>query len=67
MSKNNKQEDTSLLQAWQKKIQDANLNNIFCHCHSCEYEWVDSSWEKICPNCNSTHIERISCWQFPDD
>ncbi|MGK7920037.1 MAG: hypothetical protein AB4080_08535 [Trichodesmium sp.] len=67
MSKNNKQQDISLLQAWQKKIQDANLNNIFCHCHSCEYEWVDSSSEGICPNCNSTQIERISCWQFPDD
>ena len=67
MSENNQQQDISLLQAWQKKIQDANVNNIFCHCHSCKHEWVDSSWETICPNCNSSNIERISCWQFPDD
>ncbi|NEP81680.1 MAG: hypothetical protein F6K39_28080 [Okeania sp. SIO3B3] len=64
---NNKKEDISLLQAWQKKIELANTNNIFCHCHNCEYEWVDSSFKGICPSCNSSHIERISCWQFPDD
>ena len=64
---NNKKEDISLLQAWQKKIELANTNNIFCHCHNCEYEWVDSSFEGICPKCKSSHIERISCWQFPDD
>ncbi|NET26449.1 hypothetical protein [Okeania sp. SIO1I7] len=64
---NNKKEDISLLQAWQKKIELANTNNIFCHCHNCEYEWVDSSFEAICPNCKSSEIERISCWQFPDD
>ncbi|RQH19438.1 hypothetical protein D5R40_32470, partial [Okeania hirsuta] len=28
---NNKKEDISLLQAWQKKIELANTNNIFCH------------------------------------
>ncbi|NEQ74940.1 MAG: hypothetical protein F6K23_18990 [Okeania sp. SIO2C9] len=64
---NNKKEDISLLQAWQKKIELANTNNIFCHCHNCGYEWVDSSFEEICPSCKSSHIERISCWQFPDD
>ncbi|MDJ0714549.1 MAG: hypothetical protein QNJ54_10055 [Prochloraceae cyanobacterium] len=59
--------DPFQLKEWQLKIKTANRNNIFCHCHHCGYEWIDSSFEASCPNCDSTKVERISCWQFPDD
>ena len=60
------EEDLSELQEWQQKIEVANHNNIFCHCRTCGAQWVDSSLEAMC-NCGSLDVERISCWQFPDD
>jgi rubrerythrin len=67
MSESNQEKDISLIKDWQTKIEIANRNNIFGHCHSCNYEWVDSSFDKVCPSCGSGDVERISCWQFPDD
>jgi anaerobic ribonucleoside-triphosphate reductase len=59
--------DADEYQEWQRKIAVANRNNIFCHCCSCGYEWVDSSTEVVCISCGSADVEHISCWQFPDD
>ncbi|MEH1808108.1 hypothetical protein [Nostoc sp.] len=50
-----------------KVCEMANRNNIFCHCRSCSYEWVDSVMDAVCGKCSSKDIEHISCWQFPDD
>ncbi|NWF61740.1 MAG: hypothetical protein HXY43_21405 [Fischerella sp.] len=52
---------------WHQGIKDANRNNIFCHCHACGYEWMDSSAEAKCVKCGSKNVESISAWQFPDD
>ncbi|WP_071588429.1 hypothetical protein ACF3DV_00960 [Chlorogloeopsis fritschii PCC 9212] len=59
--------DYSQLREWHSGIQTANRNNIFCHCRSCGYEWVDSSTKAVCTQCGSKDVEHISCWQFPDD
>ncbi|NER48682.1 MAG: hypothetical protein F6J92_18695 [Symploca sp. SIO1A3] len=67
MSEHNTEQNTSLLREWCSKIEIANRNNIFCHCRSCGYEWVDSSFGVVCSNCGSHNVEQISCWQFPDD
>ena len=67
MSEFNPEQDTSLLREWQLKIEVANRNNIFCHCLSCGFEWVDSYFDVACSSCGSSNVERISCWQFPDD
>ena len=67
MSESTSRQDTSLTHKWRKKIEVANRNNIFCHCRSCDYEWVDSSVDVVCSSCGSKDVERISCWQFPDD
>lgn len=56
-----------LLETWRSKIKVADRNNIFCHCRDCEAEWVTSAWDAPCPSCGSHNVERISCWQFPDD
>ncbi|TVQ48132.1 MAG: hypothetical protein EA365_01670 [Gloeocapsa sp. DLM2.Bin57] len=53
-------------QKWLNKIAKANQNNIFCHCRDCDWEWVDSDLGNNC-RCGSFNIERIACWQFPDD
>lgn len=50
---------------WQAAIAEANRNNVFCHCKTCNREWVASSAEVIC-ECGSRDIEAIACWQFPD-
>lgn len=55
------------LQEWYYNIEQANRNNVFCHCRACDYEWVDSSKYVMCKKCSSKEIETISCWQFPDD
>ncbi|WP_413199094.1 hypothetical protein [Nostoc piscinale] len=55
------------LNEWHQGITMANRNNIFCHCRSCRYEWVDSLYKAVCQKCGSQDVERISCWQFPDD
>lgn len=60
------EEDLYELHEWRHKVKVANHNNIFCHCRTCGAEWVDSSFEAIC-GCGSLDVERISCWQFPDD
>ncbi|MBD2580608.1 hypothetical protein [Oscillatoria sp. FACHB-1406] len=60
-------EDRQIIEEWQAKIAIANRNNIFCHCKTCNAEWVDSSLEADCQACGSDRVERISCWQFPDD
>ncbi|NEP14705.1 MAG: hypothetical protein F6J92_27445 [Symploca sp. SIO1A3] len=67
MSEHTTEEDTSLLHEWRSKIEIANRNNIFCHCCSCGYEWVGSSFGAACSSCGSQNVEQISCWQFPDD
>ena len=53
-------------QEWLDKIEIANRNNIFCHCRRCGQDWIDSTFEATC-QCGSSEVERISCWQFPDD
>ncbi len=58
--------DPNLRQEWQAKIETANQHNIFCHCHRCGQEWIDSTFSVIC-QCGSSAVETISCWQFPDD
>ena len=65
MSKN-EQPERSDLRDWQLKIEEANRHNIFCHCHSCGYEWVDSFEDVPCSKCGSKKVEYILCWQFPD-
>ncbi|ACK72820.1 hypothetical protein PCC7424_4456 [Gloeothece citriformis PCC 7424] len=67
MRENNPGLSAAELEEWQAKIETANRNNIFCHCHSCDAEWVDSSFEADCIYCGSEDVEHISCWQFPDD
>ncbi|MBW4619452.1 MAG: hypothetical protein KME17_08845 [Cyanosarcina radialis HA8281-LM2] len=57
----------SELHQWQVKIAIVDRHNIFCHCCTCSYEWVDSVWDAACNRCGSCDVERISCWQFPDD
>ncbi|MBE9225092.1 hypothetical protein IQ264_06530 [Phormidium sp. LEGE 05292] len=65
MPENNPQLTPDELQEWQMKITIANLHNILCHCRNCNQEWVASSYENC--SCGSTDVERILCWQFPDD
>ncbi|NBD14983.1 MAG: hypothetical protein GVY04_02190 [Cyanobacteria bacterium] len=60
-------EINNLIQQWQRKIERANQNNIFCHCRDCGQEWVDSQEEVTCSKCGSNNLEQIRCWQFPDD
>lgn len=67
MPDNNLPLDPVELLEWRSKIEIANHNNIFCRCRSCHVEWVDSSFEANCNQCGSKNVERISCWQFPDD
>jgi hypothetical protein len=67
------------LTQWQAALAEADRHNIFCHCHSCGYEWVSSqripehpqiterSRSAECPQCKGSKIESIACWQFPDD
>lgn len=52
------------LERWRFGLQQANLNNIFCHCRDCDETWVASS-EEDCA-CGSSNVEHIACWQFPD-
>lgn len=66
MSNSLPEEDIFALPYWRKQIELANQRNIFCRCGSCGKEWVDSSVDAIC-SCGSNKVERISCWQFPDD
>ncbi|MFQ3626306.1 MAG: hypothetical protein SNJ81_01815 [Cyanobacteriota bacterium] len=53
------------LAEWQRVLNAANYNNIFCHCRQCDREWVAST-EEPC-TCGSIRVEYIACWQFPDD
>jgi len=53
------------LQQWQFGLQQANLNNVLCHCRQCDYVWVASTAEPC--RCGSQAVEAIPCWQFPDD
>ena len=66
MTKIPPQLDPDEREKWLAKIKQANRHNIFCHCHKCGKEWIGSSFSAIC-QCGSTKVERISCWQFPDD
>lgn len=50
---------------WQAIIAAADQNNVLHHCQICDAEWV-TSFDKQC-RCGSCKIERIACWQFPDD
>ncbi|MBS0014879.1 MAG: hypothetical protein KFF72_00665 [Arthrospira sp. SH-MAG29] len=67
MSEHTSTNHQDLLETWRSQIRQADINNVFCHCRDCEAEWVGSAWDENCPSCGSTNIERISCWQFPDD
>jgi hypothetical protein len=53
------------LHEWQQGIEEANRNNILCHCRQCAREWVSSRPETC--QCGSKSVEHIACWQFPDD
>ncbi len=53
-------------QKWLAKIETANQHNILCHCRVCGWEWIDSTLDAMC-RCGSSDVERIICWQFPDD
>ncbi|MBK4731217.1 hypothetical protein JJD41_15295 [Oxynema sp. CENA135] len=66
MSEIPKMFDSEGLKEWQQGIEQANRNNIFCHCRRCDAEWVDSSEEADCPECGSSDVEHLCCWQFPD-
>ncbi len=55
------------LAQWQLSLQEANRHNIWCHCQRCQYEWVDSVEDAVCPQCHSDRVQHIPCWQFPDD
>ncbi|NJN87672.1 MAG: hypothetical protein HC881_16875 [Leptolyngbyaceae cyanobacterium SL_7_1] len=46
-------------------IAAADRNNILHHCRVCQAEWI-ASFDRRCL-CGSDRIERIACWQFPDD
>ena len=56
MSEPLSQQDISEIRDWQQKIAIANRNNIFCHCRTCGYEWVDSTFDAICPTCASKKV-----------
>ena len=53
------------LQQWRFGLQQADDNNVFCHCRVCDREWVASAHEVQC-TCGSKKVETLSCWQFPD-
>jgi hypothetical protein len=53
------------VQQWQTIIAAANLYNLLHHCRVCHREWI-ASQEEFCL-CGNTQVERIACWQFPDD
>jgi hypothetical protein len=55
------------LHQWQLALAAANRNNIWCHCKNCDAEWVSSDEQGSCLTCGSDRVERILCWQFPDD
>ncbi|MDW8202589.1 MAG: hypothetical protein RML75_15455 [Cyanobacteriota bacterium SKYGB_h_bin112] len=50
---------------WQRILEAADRNNIFCHCRRCQREWVASTVTACV--CGSNDIQAIACWQFPDD
>jgi rubrerythrin len=50
---------------WQRRLAEANRNNVFCHCRQCGYEWVASA-PVPCSDCGAKDVEFILCWQFPD-
>jgi len=52
------------LKEWQQSLEEADRHNIFCHCRSCDHEWVASKPEACA--CGSKSVEHIACWQFPD-
>ena len=53
------------LKAGRDRIAAANINNVLHHCRKCDYEWVATHAEAC--RCGSKSVERIMCWQFPDD
>lgn len=59
--------EASELREWRDRIDEANRQNIFCHCRNCGYEWVDSFENVPCISCASKNVQYILCWQFPDD
>lgn len=63
----NPEPDTALIHEWQGKITEANRHNILCHCRHCNYKWIDSHFDATCCQCGGSDVERIACWQFPDD
>jgi predicted Zn-ribbon and HTH transcriptional regulator len=67
MSETSPFQNPEQLKQWHQGIQDANRNNILCHCRACGYEWMDSKLEVTCIKCGSENVESISSWQFPDD
>lgn len=67
MLESNSEQDTSLIREWQEKVAEANRNNIFYHCRYCGNEWVNYYFDIAYCSCGSSDVEKISCWQFPDD
>jgi Zn finger protein HypA/HybF involved in hydrogenase expression len=67
VSESQDKQDNALIVEWQQKIAIADRDNIFCHCRNCHTEWIDSTFDTLCTRCGSADVERISCWQFPDD
>lgn len=59
-------DDAQEVALWRQKIEVANQNNILCYCRDCQEEWVTSDPKTPCI-CGSHNIQRILCWQFPDD
>lgn len=55
------------LEIWHSEISRISQNNIFCHCQTCQAQWVSSSAAIVCLKCGSHRVESIACWQFPDD
>lgn len=49
---------------WRRRLAEASRNNVFCHCKTCDREWVASQVEPCV--CGSKAVEHILCWQFPD-
>ncbi|HEY9648740.1 MAG TPA: hypothetical protein V6C88_20330 [Chroococcidiopsis sp.] len=65
MSEPSSQFTAEELADWQRSLEAANWRNILHHCRTCDRQWV-ASGDAVCI-CGSASIERIACWQFPDD
>jgi hypothetical protein len=51
------------LHAWQQGIDEANKNNILCHCRQCDREWVASTNESC--SCGAIVWSILPAGSFP--